>query len=62
MRYLLKSGADVRYRCEEDGTTPLHQAALLSDTTILEDLLAAGANVDDEGGIGSVRELSIPRP
>lgn len=53
MRYLLKPGADVRYRCEEDGTTPLHQAALLSDTTILEDLLAAGASVDDEDGEGA---------
>ena len=53
MRYLLKSGADARYRCEEDGTTPLHQAALLSDTTILEDLLAAGASVDDEDGEGA---------
>lgn len=53
MRYLLKSGADLTYRCEEDGTTPLHQAALLGDTDVLEALLAAGASVDDEDREGA---------
>lgn len=53
MRYLLKSGADFTYRCEEYGTTPLHQATLIGDTDILEALLEAGASVDDEDGEGA---------
>ena len=53
MRYLLDSGADVRYWCEDDGTRPLHQAALVGDTDILEVLLRAGANIDDEDREGA---------
>ena len=53
MRYLLKSGADVTYRFDQDGTTPLHQAALLEDPAILEAVLAAGASVDDEDAEGA---------
>ena len=50
---MLKSGADVTYRCEQDGTTPLHQAALLEDPAILEALLTAGASVDGEDAEGA---------
>lgn len=53
MRYLLKSGADLTYRYEEDGTTPLHQAALVGDIDILQVLLQAGASVDDEDRAGA---------
>lgn len=53
MKYLLKSGADLTYRYEEDGTTPLHQAALLGDIDILQALLQAGASVDDEDRAGA---------
>lgn len=53
MKYLLKSGADFTWRCEEDGTTSLHQAALMRDTEILEALLEAGASVDDEDSEGA---------
>ena len=53
MRYLLKSGADFTYRCKEDGTTPLHQAALVGDIDILQVLLQAGASVDDEDREGA---------
>lgn len=53
MRYLLKSGANLTFRCEEHGTTPLHQAALVGDTDVLEALLAAGASVDDEDREGA---------
>lgn len=53
MRYLLKFGADFTYRCEGDGTTPLHQAALLGDIDILQVLLQAGASVDDEDREGA---------
>ena len=53
VNYLLKSGADVTYRCDQDGTTPLHQAALLGDPAVLEALLAAGASVDDEDEEGA---------
>lgn len=53
VKYLLKSGADFTYRCEEDGTTPLHQAALVGDIDILQVLLQAGASVDDEDREGA---------
>ena len=53
MRYLLKSGADLTYRYEEDGTTPLHQAALVGDVDIVKVLLQAGASVDDEDREGA---------
>lgn len=50
---MLKSRADFTYRCEEDGTTPLHQAALVGDRDILQVLLQAGASVDDEDREGA---------
>jgi ankyrin repeat protein len=54
VRYLLKSGADFTYRCEEENvTTPLHQAALSGNRDILEALLEAGANVDNEDRDGA---------
>ena len=45
---LLKLGADISYRCNEHGTTALHQAVGNSHTDVVEVLLAANANVDDE--------------
>jgi ankyrin repeat protein len=50
---LLKLGADVSYRCNEYGTTALHQAAGNSHKDVLEALLEAGSNVDDEDIKGS---------
>jgi hypothetical protein len=46
VKYLLKIGADLEYRCSEEGTTSLHQAAINGHRGILEALLEAGASVD----------------
>ena len=53
VKFLLKSGADIQYRCEEAQTTPLHQAALAGNTDILDLLLEAGSSVDDEDREGA---------
>jgi hypothetical protein len=53
VRYLLKSGADIGYRCDERATTPLHQAALNGHKEILKALLEAGAKFDDEDSQGA---------
>ena len=45
---LLKLGADVSYRCNEYGTTALHQAVGNSHKDVVTALLEADANVDDE--------------
>jgi ankyrin repeat protein len=45
---LLKLGADVSYRCNEHGTTALHQAVGNSHKDVVEALLEADASVDDE--------------
>lgn len=44
---LLKLGADVAYRCDEHGTTALHQAVGDSHKDVVEALLEADASVDD---------------
>jgi hypothetical protein len=54
VRRLLKLGADVRYRCNEHGTTALHQAAKNAHKNVVEALLEAGAEVDDEDNEGSI--------
>jgi hypothetical protein len=54
VRRLLKLGADVRYRCNEHGTTALHQAAKNAHKNVIEALLEAGAEVDDEDNEGSI--------
>ena len=48
VRRLLKLGADVSYRCNEYGTTALHQAVGNSHNDVVEALLEADASVDDE--------------
>jgi ankyrin repeat protein len=53
VRYLLTLAASVKYYCEQDGTTSLHQAALAENTDILQLLLEAGASVDDEDRDGA---------
>lgn len=45
---LLKLGADVSYRCNEYGTTALHQAVSNSHQDVVQALLEADASVDDE--------------
>jgi hypothetical protein len=45
---LLKLGADVSYRCNEHGTTALHQAVGNSHQDVVQALLGADASVDDE--------------
>ena len=45
---LLKLGADVSYRCNEHGTTALHQAVENSHNDVVKALLEADASVDDE--------------
>lgn len=45
---LIKLGANVGYRCDENGTTALHQAVDNSYKDVVEALLEAGASVDDE--------------
>jgi hypothetical protein len=46
VKYLLKTGADLEFRCSEGATTSLHQAAINGHKDILEALLEAGASVD----------------
>ncbi|GAB7334215.1 hypothetical protein MBLNU13_g06268t2 [Cladosporium sp. NU13] len=48
VRRLLKLGADLSYRCNEYGTTALHQAVGNSHRDVVEALLEADASVDDE--------------
>jgi len=51
---LLKLGADVGYRCNEHGTTALHQAAANSHKDVVETLLEADASVDDMDHEGKI--------
>lgn len=51
---LLKLGADVSYRCNEHGTTALHQAAENSHKDVVETLLEADASVDDMDHEGKI--------
>lgn len=48
MQFLLKLGADASYRCNEHGTTALHQAVGNSHKDVVQALLEADASVDDE--------------
>lgn len=50
---LLKLGADLGYRCDDFGTTALHQAAEHSHKDVVDALLEAGSNIDDEDNEGA---------
>ena len=54
MKRLLKLGADVDYRCDENGTTALHQTAKNAHKDVVEALLEAGASVDDADDRGAI--------
>jgi hypothetical protein len=49
---LLKHGADLGYRCDEHGTTALHQAVGNTRKDVVAALLEADASVDDEDNDG----------
>ena len=52
VKILLKAGANPNIARDEDGATPLHEAALLHNMGCVRDLVAGGANInakDKEG-------------